>query len=197
MQTRARRTNQERTEATRGELISAARQLFTERGYADTGTPDIVAAARVTRGALYHHFPDKKALLRAVIEQEAKEVADEIERAAPESLATREALLSGADAYLEAMAVAGRTRLLLLDGPAVLGHAEMAAIDKEHAERTLREGLAAAIREGDIVKVPLDALTGLLSAAFDRAALAIDAGGSARTYRTAIRAIIEGLLVRR
>ncbi len=195
MQRRAgRRSNRERTEVTRGDLIGAARKLFTDQSYAETSTPEIAAAAGVTRGALYHHFEDKQALFRAVVEQEALAVAEEIERATPPALPVRRALLAGADAYLAAMALPGRTRLLLLDGPAVLGRAEMDAIDLRHAGRTLREGLAAAMREGTMVKGPLDALTGLLSAAFDRAALAIDAGASAADYRGAIVALIEGLL---
>jgi AcrR family transcriptional regulator len=194
MQSRTgRRSNRERTEVTRGDLVTAARKLFTERSYAETSTPDIATAAGVTRGALYHHFEDKQALFRAVVEHEALAVSEEIERATPPALPVRRALLAGADAYLTAMAVSGRTRLLLLDGPAVLGRTEMDAIDLRHAGRTLREGLAEAMREGVLAKAPLDALTGLLSAAFDRAALAIDAGASAADYRGAIVALIEGL----
>src|ERR1700754_3691004 len=96
---RERRSNRDRTEATRRELIAAARKLFTEKSYAETSTPEIVAAAGVTRGALYHHFADKQALFRAVIEQEAAEVAAEIESASPPSLSPRNALLAGSDAY--------------------------------------------------------------------------------------------------
>src|SRR3954470_10725133 len=59
-------TQSERTEATRGALIAAGRRLFGERGYAGVGTEEVVAAAGVTRGALYHHFRDKRDLFRAV-----------------------------------------------------------------------------------------------------------------------------------
>ncbi|RWG02210.1 TetR/AcrR family transcriptional regulator [Mesorhizobium sp.] len=188
-----RRSNRDRTEATRADLIRAARKLFTEKSYAETGTPEIVAAASVTRGALYHHFADKQALLAAVLEQEAATVAAEIDRASPASLSARDALISGSDAYLAAMRAPGRTRLLLLDGPAVLGRAAMDEIDNRHGNRSLREGLIAAMRARSMVKLPAEALTAVLAAAFDRAALAIEAGASAEEYRAVLMALMDGL----
>jgi AcrR family transcriptional regulator len=188
-----RRSNRDRTEATRRDLIAAARKLFTEKSYAETGTPEIVAAAGVTRGALYHHFADKHALFQAVVEREAEEVAAEIEAASPSSLSARDALIAGSDAYLAAMRAPGRTRLLLLDGPAVLGRAVMDEIDGRHGNRTLREGLLAAMRSGAMRQLPPEALTGLLAAAFDRAALAIDAGAAPRDYRVVLEALLDGI----
>ncbi|MGX5839386.1 helix-turn-helix domain-containing protein [Mesorhizobium sp. ArgA1] len=189
----ARRSNRDRTEATRADLIAAARKLFIEKSYAETGTPEIVAAAGLTRGALYHHFADKQALFAAVVEQEAEAVAAEIDRASPPSLFARDALIAGSDAYLAAMRFPGRTRLLLLDGPAVLGRAAMDAIDNRHGNRSLREGLVAAMREQSMTRLPTDALTALLAAAFDRAALAVEAGASAEDYRAVLMALIAGL----
>ncbi|MDX8535683.1 helix-turn-helix domain-containing protein [Mesorhizobium sp. VK25A] len=188
-----RRSNRDRTEATRADLIRAARKLFTEKSYAETGTPEIVAEAGVTRGALYHHFADKQALFAAVIEQEAAAVAAEIEQASPPPLSARDALIAGSDAYLKAMHAPGRTRLLLLDGPAVLGRAAMDEIDNRHGNRSLREGLVAAMRAQAMTRLPAEALTALLAAAFDRAALAIEAGGAAEDYRVVLMSLIDGL----
>ncbi len=194
MQEIQRRSNRDRTEATRRVLISAARKLFTERSYAETSTPEIALAAGVTRGALYHHFADKQALFRAVVEQEAADVASEIERAAvPEARDPWSALAAGGEAYFAAMSVPGRTRLLLLDGPAVLGRTTLDEIDSRHGNRTLREALLAMTEAGAMKRVPIGALTELLGAAFDRAALAIAGGASAADYRTAITALIDGL----
>jgi AcrR family transcriptional regulator len=187
-----RRSNRERSEETRERLIAAARRLFVEKSYAETGTPEIVQAAGVTRGALYHHFADKQALFRAVVEREAQAVAEEIERKAI-SPSPVSALLEGGSAFLQAMAVPGRTRLLLLDGPAVLGRAGMDEIEGRHGNRTLREGLAEAIRAGALPPLPLAALTALLAAAFDRAALAVAEGGDEKAYRKALAGLIEGL----
>ena len=194
-----RRSNPERTAEMRRRLLAAARSLFVERGYADTGTPEIVSAAGVTRGALYHHFADKQALFRALVEDEAAAVAAEIEAAAGDGLTATNGgqgeamrrLLCGARAYLDAMAVLGRTRLLLVEAPAVLGAAAVRAIDGGHAERTLREGLGEAMSAGELQTLPLPALTSLLSALFDRAAL--DAAASANTEE--LMAVIEAMLV--
>lgn len=189
-----RRSNRDRTEATRRELIAAARKLFTEKSYAETSTPEIVAAASVTRGALYHHFADKQALFRAVVEQEAEDVATEIEKAfGPGALSPRDALLAGSDAYFTAMRVPGRTRLLLLDGPAVLGRAALDEIDSRHGNRTLREALVAMMDSGTMGRLPLEPLTELLGAAFDRAALAIETGAPSADYRKTLGALIDGL----
>lgn len=190
----ARRSNRERTEATRAALIEAARRLFVEKSYAETGTPEIVQAAGVTRGALYHHFADKQALFHAVVEAEAEAVAAEIEEVATADLPPRQALGLGGEAFIAAMARPGRTRLLLLDGPAVLGRSAMDAIDARNGARTLKEGLAAAMEAGAVRRLPLDALTAQLSAVFDRAALAIEAGASRDDHGKVLGALIDGLV---
>jgi len=228
-----RRTNAERTHATRAALVAAARDLFVRAGYAATSTPQIAAAAHVTRGALYHHYADKQDLFRAVAEAEAEAVAREIEERtaaepgtaaaerpdtpdtpyapdAPDAPDARAMLVEGARAYLDAMGEPGRTRLLLADAPAVLGPAEADALDARHARRTLREGLGAALGAqpgggsasdgsgaGDDVardladEERLDALTLLLSAAFDRAALALDAGAAPGPVRAAVTELVD------
>ncbi len=186
------RTNAERRDATREALLGAARGLFAEKGYAGTGTPEIVAAAGMTRGALYHHFADKTDLFRAVVEREHAAIAAEIDAASVSGLAPDEALLAGGGAFLDGMADPGRRRILLVDAPAVLGPEEAAAINRRHGGRTLVEGVEAAIAAGAIAPLPAAALADLLDAAFDRAALA--AGSVAEAdYRTAIRGILAGL----
>lgn len=190
------RSNKERTEATRLALIEAARRLFVEKGYAETATPDIVAEAGVTRGALYHHFEDKKALFRAVVEQEAEAVAAEVDAASPDSLSALEALVKGGEAYLATVRQPGRTRLLLLDGPAVLGRMDMDEIDNRHSVRSLKAGVTFAMRNGAMPKtLSIDAVTALLSAAYDRAALATETGADAEDYRRAMEAMIRGMTI--
>lgn len=189
----ARRSNKDRSEATRAALIEAGRALFTERPYGEIGTPEIVAKAGVTRGALYHHFADKQALFAAVVDAEAAAVAREIEQSAPEGTSAAEALLKGGRAYLDAMQIPGRTRLLLLDAPAILGHAQAEAIDMCHSARTLREGLSIAIEAGAMPPLPLEPLTRMISAAYDSAALDIEAGGSREGWEEVLAAMFAGL----
>ncbi len=181
------RTNRERTETTRQALTEAARALFVSRGYAETSTPDVCAAAGITRGALYHHFADKRDLFRHVLAEEAAAVAADIEAATPPEQDPAEALLNGAQAYLQAMTVPGRTRLLLVEGPAVLGLREMLALDEANAARTLREGLEAA-------GVDAAGVAPLLSAAFDRGALEIEAGADAGRVREAMLWLLRRVL---
>ncbi len=188
-----RRSNRDRTAATRAALTAAARRFFVAKSYGATGTPEIVAAAGVTRGALYHHFSDKRALFAAVAEAEAAAVAAGIERAAPQGRDPIEALIKGGEAFLDAMAEPGRTRLLLLDGPAVLGRGKIDEIDARHGGRTLREGLDEAMRAGAIRELPLETMAGLLGAAYDRAALMIDGGHDSGEVRAGLAALIRGL----
>lgn len=185
--------NRQRSATTRAALLSAGRRLFVDKGFADTGTPEIVAAAGVTRGALYHHFTDKRALFHAVVATEAAAVAREIDAATRGDLPPGRALVEGGDAFLRAMREPGRTRLLLLEGPAILGRAEMDRIDGANGARTLREGLTQAMASGALQRLPPDALTAILSAAFDRAALAQALGAPAEDYRAVMQALIGGL----
>ncbi|QRQ87234.1 TetR family transcriptional regulator [Cupriavidus oxalaticus] len=195
---RVARSNRERTEATRQALLDAARSLFVERGYGETSTPDVCAAAGITRGALYHHFADKRDLFRQVLADEAAAVAADIEAATPAGLDPAEALMAGAQAYLDAMTVPGRTRLLLVEGPAALGLRDTLAMDEANAARTLREGLDAAAvgRQGGQGEVALPALAPLLSAAFDRAALEIEAGADPVRVREAMLWLLRRALGR-
>ena len=183
-----RRSNADRSQSMRDALIAAGRALFIEKGYAETSTPEIVAAANVTRGALYHHFEDKAALFRAVIVTESERVAEHINGATMNCTSAAEALSTGTDAYLDAMTEVGRTRLLLVDGPAVLGHEAMDQIDRETSGGTIVVGLSAALeREPDSEML---ALARLLSAAFERAALDIAAGANSLLYRTELKRLL-------
>lgn len=188
------RTNRSRTEATRSALLDAARRLFAKKGYAETSTPEIVKAAGVTRGALYHHFEDKMALFRAVVTEEYKAVAEEIATYAKEVPGSAlDALRQGSRGYMNAMKDEGRVRIMLLDGPAVLGQTELSKIDRETSADTLRQGLAEAMQTGSIKTLPIGALTVQLSALFDRAALAVSEGDDPKDHLKVLDALFAVL----
>ncbi|QFT31313.1 helix-turn-helix domain containing protein [Roseibium porphyridii] len=191
---KSRRTQAERRAETRNALLRAARALIVEKGYAETGTPEIVKAADVTRGALYHHFADKADLMRALVHHEAAAIAAEIDAETDTGQSPLDAFMSGASAYFSAMSVPGRAKIMLLEGPAVLGVAEMAEIDKETGGATLLEGLQHSAKHGHLKGIELEPLADLLSSAFDRAALAIAAGEDRTAYETATRKLLAGIL---
>lgn len=188
-----RMTNVDRTERTRGALIAAGRELFLEKGYEGTGTPLIVTRAGVTRGALYHHFEDKRELFQAVIENEALLIADEIERGSRPAKSAVEALRLGGRAYFKSMRDPARARLMLIEGPAVLGANEMRRIDLATGGAALRRGLEDALL-GTVGKAELEARADLISAMFDRAALARANGAPKAAYEQAIDALLEALV---
>lgn len=172
----------------RAALVAAGRKLFIDKGFAATGTPEIVAAAGVTRGALYHHFTDKEALFAAVIHAEAEAIAHQIERSGSPGLSPAEALIQGGEAFLMAMREPGRARLMLVEAPAALSPETLADIDAATGGRTLDGGLRAAG-----AKDPAN-LAALMSAAYDRAALAIDRGDAPGPWQSALRRMLLGII---
>lgn len=187
------RSNLERTQETQQALIQAARQLFIESGYADTATPDIVNRAGVTRGALYHHYEDKKALLLAVIEAEYRDLQATIESVQHEGSYDLAAFLQDIELYLRAMTEAGRARLLLLEGPAVLGADKMSIIDGAHMRQSLKEGLEALMLTGEMMILPLEATTQMLSSMLDGAVMGLQNGLAYQDINQAISSLLYGL----
>ncbi len=179
---------------TRLKLLSAARRLFAEKGYAETSTPEIVRAAGVTRGALYHYFEDKVSLFRSVVIEEYRAVAAEIEASADQLHGSAiEVLRQGSRGYINAMKDEGRVRIMLRDGPAVLGQLEIDSIDRASSAATLRRGLAEAMGDGQIKALPIEALTSQLSALFDRAALAVSEGDDPEDHLEVLDAVFACL----
>jgi AcrR family transcriptional regulator len=165
---------------TRQALVDAARTLFTQQGYAATGTEEIVAAARLTRGALYHHFHDKTDLFRAVMEQIAREVAEhlidaELSRpAAPAPADAWDEVRDGLRAFLDLCVVTDDfQRIVLVEGPAVLGHEAWDDLVARHGSNLLAEWLSRAVDQGRITSLPIAPLTRLLIAMISESSLYI------------------------
>jgi len=170
-----RRTQAERSEATRGALIRAARPLFAERGYADVGTEEIVRAAGVTRGALYHHFGGKRDLFEAVYEQIEAELAERIAAGAIAANAGSplEAMRAGAEMFLQACTEPEAQRIVLLDGPSVLDWDRWREIAAKYGLGLIEASLGAAIEAGAIERQPVRPLAHILMGALDEAAMLV------------------------
>ncbi|MGH2808165.1 MAG: TetR/AcrR family transcriptional regulator [Actinomycetota bacterium] len=152
----ATRTRQvERSEATRAALVTAARDLFAERGFGDTATEDIVAAAGVTRGALYHHFRDKSDLFRAVYEDIEFDMKDRIEGAMAKD-DILDAVAAGISAYLTECKDPVVQQIIFNDARSVLGWEACNEIGDRHGGGVIRAGLQRAIDEGLIDPLPVD-----------------------------------------
>ncbi len=186
---------------TRQALVDVARRLFTEQGYAATGTEEIVAAARVTRGALYHHFHDKTDLFRAVMEQIAREVAEhlidaELSRpAAPSPADAWEEVRDGLRAFLDLCVVTDDfQRIVLVEGPAVLGHEAWDQLVARHGSNLLSEWLSRAIEQGRIAPLPVEPLTRLLIAMISESSLYIARAADRPAARAAMGTVLDRLL---
>ncbi|RZT87784.1 TetR family transcriptional regulator [Pseudonocardia sediminis] len=161
----------EQRERTRQVLVERSRELFATRGYADVGLAEIVTTAGVTKGALYHHFPDgKTSLFAAVLGRVQDEVGDAVAAAAGAEPDDWSALLAGCRAFLVSSTAAGVSRIMLVDGPAVLGWARWRELDDAASGRHLLEALEGLVRDGVITARP-EPLARLLSGAMNEAAL--------------------------
>jgi AcrR family transcriptional regulator len=170
-----RRSQVDRSAATRSALVGAARVLFAEHGFAGVGTEAIARAAGVTRGALYHQFPDKTELFAAVYEQlEESIVARLAERIAGSGVFDPlDVMRLGAEAWLDACADPEVEQIVLLDGPSVLGWQRWRDIGIRFGLGLVETVLADAIDKGRIASQPISPLAHALMGALDEAALYI------------------------
>jgi AcrR family transcriptional regulator len=161
-----------RSEATRRQLVTSARALFGVRGYADVGTEEIVRAAGVTRGALYHQFRDKADLFAAVAEEIEAEIAERIATDAAEAAADPVgALRIGAQLFLDACAEPEVERIILLDAPAVLGWEAWRDLAGRYGLGLVQLALQSAMDAGAIVPQPVAPLAHVLIGALNECAL--------------------------
>jgi AcrR family transcriptional regulator len=190
------RTQAERTEATRGALIAAARPLFADRGFSGVGTEEIARAAGVTRGALYHHFEGKRELFEAVYEQIEIELAERIAAGALQANAGSPlaAMKAGAEMFLLASTEPETQQVVLLDGPSVLGWDRWREIATEHGLGLIEATLQAAIESGEIDSQPVRPLAHVLMGALDEAAMLVARADDAERMRAEVGRTLGALL---
>ncbi|MCG7631901.1 TetR/AcrR family transcriptional regulator [Gordonia McavH-238-E] len=191
-----RRTQAERTAATRAALIAAGRKLFGERGFADVGTQEIVAEAGVTRGALYHQFDDKKGLFVAVYDDVEQSIVAQIatavgERAGEDPLA---ALKAGMRLFLRLCTEPEVHRITLVEAPSVLGWSEWRARGEEFGFALVEGLIAAAIATGQAVEQPTRPLAHVAIGALDEAALFVAAADDREAATEQVAAVLERIV---
>jgi AcrR family transcriptional regulator len=169
------RRKDEQSRETQERLIRVATELFAEKGYAATATEDLVARAGVTRGALYHQYVDKRDLFRAVFESVEQQLGVRMAQAAAAATDPAEQFRLGARAFLEAACEPAIRRIVLLEGPTVLGREEWRRIDSQYAFSLVRAVWEANIAAGNVPPLPLDALTEVMLGALNAAGLAVAA----------------------
>jgi AcrR family transcriptional regulator len=182
---------------TRTQLIQAGRELFAERGYAGVGTEEIVARAGVTRGALYHHFEDKKDLFRAVHEELERDLATSIGEQLADVEDPWDALVRGVRGFLNASTDPALMRIALVDAPVVLGWQEWREIDARYGLGLVSLGLQNAMDRGLLRRQEVRPLAHLLLGSITEAAMMIahapDPEAARREVEGPLLALLEGL----
>ena len=191
-----RRTQAERSATTRAALLAAARELFTEHGFAGAGREEIVERAGVTRGAMYHHFANKEDLFRAVLMEVEMEVGVRVTEAAMQGTDELDRLRRGCQAFLDTAMDPAVRRIVLLDAPAVLGWQAWREIEAEHGLRLMKDALAEATAAGLLQAEPVEPLAHMLLAAVNEAALLVANADKPRKARAEVGATVDGLLTR-
>jgi AcrR family transcriptional regulator len=192
------RTKAGQREATTAALIAAARQLFAQRGYASVGTEEIVQRAGVTRGALYHHFRGgKEDLFKAVLVQVSAEMTQRIAAQAASADNPWEVLTIGIDAFLDACTVPEMQRIVMIDGPSVLGWDVWRALDGEQGLGLLEAVVQQAIDAGLLMPQSARAVAHVLMGAMDEAGMVVaraeDPAAAREEMGQTLHHLLEGL----
>ena len=198
MEARSRRAEQ--SEATRAALLKVARKLFAERGYAAVGTEEIVQRAKVTRGALYHHFRDKRTSSAPCTSSSRRRwsggIADQLAEGNPSD--QLELLRMGASTFLD-HTTGPLARITLVDAPSVLGWAEWREIDEKHGMGLVMAALQGGMDAGVLREQPVKPLAHLLLAAIGEAGMLIADADDPKAMRgevePALLALLDGLRV--
>ncbi len=184
----------EQVAQTRGALVAAGRRLFGESGFRATSVEDLAREARVTTGALYHHFPTKTALFEAVFEQAHTDLLAASTKAAQGADDGIDELARGFDAFLDGVMQPDVQRILILDGPAVLGLARFTELDERYAHAAIVHALTAAARAGAIRVDDPETTTRLLLGALTRGAMLIANSADPVQTRHAVAKSMRALL---
>lgn len=183
--------------ATRAALVAAGREMFGSRGFAATSVDEVAAQAGVTTGALYHHFATKTELFAAVFEQLHEEQLVDAARASTRVTGQVDRLLKAFESFLDAMLVPDVARILVLDGPAVLGLERFTELDERYAFVGIVDALDSACSSGELRTRDPETLARMLLGSLTRGGMLIANATDQRRTRDAVartlRELVAGL----
>jgi AcrR family transcriptional regulator len=186
-------TQAERRAATTGAILEAAKHLFAARGFATTSIDDIAARAGVKKGAVYHHFDAKEEIFARIFEETSAELAALIPAATRGAGDVLDAIGRGTLKYLTAIASPPFRRILLLDGPAVLGWEKWRDADMRHFGGLMRAPLDMALGQR-ATKREIDAIAQLVAGAVTEAALVCATSENPRQHARDLTAALQTML---
>ncbi len=175
-------------------MLAAARSSFGSKGYAQTSVDEIAAAARVTKGAVYHHFTGKEALFRAVHAEVEGEAQARAFAAADPDAHPIDQIVAMVNGYLDAALDEEIRRITLIDGPALLGLEPELPADQQAVQDGARSSIAAAIGRGELVDVDADVLTQLIGGMALQCGLLIARATDPDATRAALGQAIDAML---
>ena len=185
---------EEYADQTRQALLAAARDIFTAEGYQLAGIEAIAQAARVTRGAFYHHFEDKRALFEALVISLQQAAAEHIRRTALAEPDANARVMAGAAAFLESCTEPAYRRLVIQEAPAVLGSQRCREIGEAHPFGLLIAALAELRKAGRFDSANTWLAARMIGSMICEAALLLDGAESPKALKKQALAIVERVL---
>jgi len=182
--------------ATRGRLIEVATSLFAEHGYEGTSVEAVLAAAGVSRGALYHHFAGKEALFSAVLLAISDRVTAEVTEAIRDCTDPVDAMHTGALAWIDLAGDPVIQRIMLVDAPSVLGWEQWRAMDEGRTVGAMQAMLQAVSDSGRLPPELVEPFSHMILAALDEAAMVVARAPDSRAAVAEGRQAVEELLNR-
>ncbi|MFB9433806.1 TetR/AcrR family transcriptional regulator [Streptoalloteichus tenebrarius] len=189
---RSRRT--EYSASTRQALVDSAVELFTERGYAGAALDEVARRARVTKGALYHHFGGKQALFEAAHEAVETDVVARLARAMDGTGGPWETVKAGLRAFLDVCLEPAYQRIVVREAPVVLGRDRSREADERFTFGVVRQAIAGLAATGELADLPVEALARVVFGALSAGATMIADSPEPHAARVDVERCVEYVL---
>ena len=184
----------EHTESTRQALVNSAVVLFTKKGYGGTSLDEIAKRARVTKGALYHHFSGKQALFEAAFEEVEQRVVRRLSKVLFGSGSTWDAVRAGLDDFIQVCLEPSYQRIVVHEAPAVMGWERWREAEERYTFGVIRQAVQALVEAGEITPLPVDALAHVVFGALSAGASTIAGSAKQKQTSTEVGQVVDRVL---